>query len=105
MPNRSVIIPAEEMEIDDEIVKFNETILDPMGWVNGGVSLDNTSGFFVVEPKDLKTAKRLNVIFLRIKDPKTHSTQIKSQSSLEHMGATTANSEIYRFQVEPQWVK
>ncbi|MFC1741004.1 hypothetical protein ACFL3V_00520 [Nanoarchaeota archaeon] len=107
--NDTVRIPKETKVYDGGIfgddvpIELNETLMDR--WQEGGVSLDNESGYFHVPEDELFSSKKLNLFVLRFPLPATHTTQLRNMPGLEQVGEVRKYSSIYRTELEPEWIK
>jgi hypothetical protein len=107
--DEEIIIPKESKEYDPSIflpgktVTVNETVLEK--WQEGGVTLNNDTGLFVVPRDKLFNSKKLNMFVLRFPKPVTHTTDFRNAPSLEQAGDLEYYSNIYRTDLEPEWIQ
>jgi hypothetical protein len=107
--NNTIRVPAEDKTYGGGLfgsstpIHINESIIDQ--WTEGGVLLDNETGYFTVTQEELFGSQRLNMYVLRFPLPLTHSTEFKNAPSLEQAAELKDYSNIYRTELEPEWVR
>jgi hypothetical protein len=106
--NETLTIGAETLEVSTGLFggternPINETVMEQ--WMEGGALLNNETGYWEVTQDELFSADRLNLFLLRFPIPVTHSTQIKPLPSLEQAADWEKYSDIYRTELEPEWI-
>jgi hypothetical protein len=106
--NETITIGAEQKTFDGGIfgesktVRLNATVIDQ--WQEGGVILNEVTGLFEVPQDKLFNSNKLNMYVLRFPRPTTHSTQFKNEPSLEQAGELEQYSNVYRTELEPEWI-
>jgi len=107
--NDTVRIPAVDKEYGGGLfgsptkIHLNESVFDS-GWQNGGVVLDNETGFFNVPQDKLFGSQKINFYVLRFPLPRTFSSDFDNLPSMEQTGQLTIYSNIYRTELEPEWI-
>ncbi len=83
-------------------VKLNATELDV--WTEGGILFTNETGYFKITEEDLFGSQKLNIFVLRFALPMVYATEFGDSPSLEQAGKLDEYSNMYRLQLEPEWV-
>ncbi|MBW2971416.1 hypothetical protein KY359_00115 [Candidatus Woesearchaeota archaeon] len=105
--HNAITIPREERlyEVpfaDDQTIVANESSFD--SYPSGGIEFNNVTGYLEVTADDLVNSDRVMFYMLRFPTPITHSKEFKDAPSLEALGAVPEYSNIYRTNLEPQWI-
>jgi hypothetical protein len=102
-----ITVKAEQVTFDglfgmDTTVNLNETIINP--YPKGGLLLNNETGYLKVEKDDLFGSNKIIFYVLSFSPPSTHSESFGSGAGLEQLSQVGLYSNIYRTELEPDWV-
>jgi hypothetical protein len=109
--NKTIVIPKESKQYSTGLfglgqpvlLEVNETILDR--WQIGGARLNNNTRLFTITEQYLFSSERLNMYLIKFEEPKTHSQEFKNLPSLEDSGKFEEYSDLYRTELEPEWIR
>jgi hypothetical protein len=87
---------------DDVKLEFNESVFNP--WSEGGVELNDVSGYVDLPRDKLMNSRGLIFKILRFPKPSTHSRDVGSGPDLGQMSEYGLYSNIYRHELQPEWV-
>jgi hypothetical protein len=93
----------EMMFTDDVVVNFNETVFSQ--WNEGGAVFNNETGYLVITREQLTGSKMVQFRILRFPPPMTHSREVGSGPDMSQLSEYSLYSNIYRHELEPEWIR
>jgi hypothetical protein len=104
----TIRIPKEEKVIDipfadDKTITLNESIMS--SWTTGGVVFNNVTGYLEVKRDDLINSQFVRFKMLRFPLPITHSNDISPGPELSQASKHEEYSNLYKHELQPDWVR
>ncbi|MBI5881415.1 hypothetical protein HZB90_04760, partial [archaeon] len=108
MLHDNIRIPKEQKTIDipfsdDKTITMNESVFD--SWTTGGVVFNNVTGYLTITRDDLLNSDYVRFKMLRFPLPITHSNEISPGPDLSQAGQYEDYTNIYKHELQPDWVR